>query len=110
LRRQRFHQVLDAIERVYAPVVAKRSMRFVIERQWADDRASARGIPATATSTVALHDAGRTAEAERVLESVLRGRPHDRDTLSALAAFHREAGDARGSAAYLERVQALDRN
>src|SRR5215471_16311306 len=32
-----FHQVLDAIERIYAPVVAKRSMQFVIEPQWADD-------------------------------------------------------------------------
>jgi hypothetical protein len=32
-----FHQVLDAIERVYAPVVAKRSKQLVIERQWADD-------------------------------------------------------------------------
>jgi hypothetical protein len=32
-----FHQVLDALEQVYAPIVAKRSMQFIIERRWADD-------------------------------------------------------------------------
>ncbi len=58
---------------------------------------------------VALHDAGRTDQAERVLDEVLRRRPYDRDSLAGQVAFHREAGDAPGARRYLARLRALER-
>jgi len=57
---------------------------------------------------VALHDVGRTGEAEGVLEDVLRRRPYDRDALTTLVGFRREAGDTRGAQRYVERLRALD--
>jgi hypothetical protein len=38
---------------------------------------------------------------------VLARRPYDRDTLSALAAFHREAGKPERAIPYAARLQAL---
>ena len=47
---------------------------------------------------VALHHAGRRAEAERVLEGALVRHPYDRDILFALATYERAAGDVMGAA------------
>ena len=58
---------------------------------------------------VALHSQGRRPEALRTLESVLVRHPYDRDSLSALAAYYREAGDVRHALRYAERLEALDR-
>jgi predicted CXXCH cytochrome family protein len=52
---------------------------------------------------VALHDAGRRAEAVRLLESTAQ-RTGDRDVLLALAAYKREAGDPASAARYLARL------
>jgi tetratricopeptide (TPR) repeat protein len=57
---------------------------------------------------VALHSAGQTQEARRELESVLRQHPYDRDSLAALVAFLREAGDQRGEKVFAARLEALD--
>ena len=57
---------------------------------------------------VALHDAGRKAEAEGVLDEVLRRRPYDRDALSAQVSFHRERGDLPGARRYYIRLQVLE--
>jgi Flp pilus assembly protein TadD len=57
---------------------------------------------------VALHDAGRAGEAERVLDELLRRRPYDRDALSAQVAFHRDRGDLAGAGHYLQRLQAVE--
>jgi tetratricopeptide (TPR) repeat protein len=56
---------------------------------------------------VALHDAGQPREALRGLEAVLRRRPYDRDTLAALVAFYREAGDPRAAQPFVARLEAL---
>jgi Tfp pilus assembly protein PilF len=56
---------------------------------------------------VALHDAGRRAEAVRLLESVAQ-RAGDRDVLLALAAFKREAGDPATAARYLARLAEIN--
>jgi len=57
---------------------------------------------------VALHDAGRRPEALRELEGVLRRHPYDRDSLAALVAYHREAGDLRKALTFAEQLEALD--
>jgi predicted Zn-dependent protease len=49
---------------------------------------------------VALHDSGDRKKALRLLEQNLSRHPADRDTLAALASYHREAGDAAKSAEY----------
>jgi len=56
---------------------------------------------------VALHDAGKMDEALDALENVLGRRPFDRDTLLALVAFQREAGQAEEAQRYVERLAAL---
>jgi predicted CXXCH cytochrome family protein len=56
---------------------------------------------------VALHDAGRRAEAVRVLESAAQ-RAGDREVLLALAAFKREAGDPAAAARYLARIAEIN--
>ncbi len=56
---------------------------------------------------VALHDAGRRAEAVRLLEAAAR-RTGDRDVLLALAAFKREAGDPAAAARYLARLAEIN--
>jgi tetratricopeptide (TPR) repeat protein len=56
---------------------------------------------------VALHDAGRRAEAIQVLESAAR-RTGDRDVLLALAAFKRAAGDPASAARYLARLAEIN--
>jgi predicted CXXCH cytochrome family protein len=56
---------------------------------------------------VALHDAGRRAEAIRLLESAAQ-RAGDRDVLLALAAFKRAAGDSASAARYLGRLAEIN--
>ena len=56
---------------------------------------------------VALHDAGRRAEAVRLLEAAAQ-RAGDRDVLLALAAFKREAGDPTTAARYLARLAEIN--
>ena len=56
---------------------------------------------------VALHDAGRGAEAMRLLEAAAQRRG-DRDVLLALAAFTSEAGDGAGTERYLRALAAIN--
>ena len=56
---------------------------------------------------VALHSAGRSADAIAVLRDNLARHPDDRDTLSALVNFSREAGDAVAALDYAERLARL---
>jgi predicted CXXCH cytochrome family protein len=56
---------------------------------------------------VALHDAGRRAEAVRLLESAAK-RAGDRDVLLALAAFKREAGEPTSAARYLAQLAEIN--
>ena len=58
---------------------------------------------------VALNSDGRKSEALRTLEAVLARHRYDRDSLSAIVAFHREGGDLRNALRYRERLEALDR-
>jgi tetratricopeptide (TPR) repeat protein len=60
---------------------------------------------------VALHDAGRRAEAVRALRRSLASSPYDRDLLFALATYERESGDigaARGRVALLRQLEPDD--
>jgi predicted CXXCH cytochrome family protein len=50
---------------------------------------------------VALYDTGKKKEGLRTLENALRLRPYDRNLLTALAAYAREAGNAEAEKAYL---------
>jgi predicted CXXCH cytochrome family protein len=73
-------------------------------------RASARPEATTRTRylhALALADAGRAREAIAALEAAARQRP-DRDVLLALAAYRRDAGDAAGSQAALDRLAAIN--
>jgi predicted CXXCH cytochrome family protein len=56
---------------------------------------------------VALHSAGRGADGIAVLRDNLTRHPDDRDTLSALVNFSREAGDAAAALDYAERLARL---
>jgi predicted CXXCH cytochrome family protein len=56
---------------------------------------------------VALHSEGRKREALTRLEEVLTRHPYDRDSLSALQAFYREAGNERKALECAERLAAL---
>jgi predicted CXXCH cytochrome family protein len=58
---------------------------------------------------VALHDAGRRDDAVSELDAVLARSPYDRDSLAALVAFCREAGDLERARAYAGRLEALER-
>jgi tetratricopeptide (TPR) repeat protein len=53
---------------------------------------------------VALHSAGRGGEAASVLKDSLDKHPGDRDTLQALVAFNRDAGDIRAALDYARRL------
>lgn len=55
---------------------------------------------------VALHDAGDRNASVRELESVLERHPYDRDSLTAIIAFLREAGDARRAQTFAARLEA----
>src|SRR5262249_39656739 len=57
---------------------------------------------------IALHDVGRQRDALRELERVLHRHPSDRDSLAALVAFRREAGELREALAAAERLAAVD--
>ncbi len=58
---------------------------------------------------VALHDAGKRQDALRELESVLERHPYDRDSLAAVIAFSREAGDEKAARTFTARLDALER-
>jgi hypothetical protein len=73
-------------------------------------RAGARPGATTRTRylhALALADAGRLREAIAALEAAARQRP-DRDVLLALAAYRRDAGDAAGAHAALDRLAAIN--
>ncbi len=57
---------------------------------------------------VALYSDGNKREALTRLAEVLARHPYDRDSLSAMMAFHREAGDLRNALRYAKRLEALD--
>jgi predicted CXXCH cytochrome family protein len=59
---------------------------------------------------VALHSAGRVAEAIAILKESLARHPEDRETLSALVAFCRDAGDLTAAREYAERLLRLAPN
>lgn len=54
---------------------------------------------------VALHDTGKPKEGIATLERALRQHPEDRDLLSALAAYARDAGDNAAADKYMQRLQ-----
>jgi predicted CXXCH cytochrome family protein len=56
---------------------------------------------------VALHSGGRADEAITVLKQGLADHPADRDILSALVSFSREASDTEAALAYAERLSAI---
>lgn len=56
---------------------------------------------------VALHSAGKVQEAITLLETVHHQHPNNRDVLSALAAFHRDAGNASAAQDYAEKLRSL---
>jgi Flp pilus assembly protein TadD len=59
---------------------------------------------------VALHSAGRGADAMAVLKNILTQRPEDRDTLLALISFSRDAGDFATALEYAQRLARLTPN
>jgi predicted CXXCH cytochrome family protein len=62
---------------------------------------------------VALHSGGRADEAVNILNKALEGRPGNRDMLSALFLFSRDAGDTKAALGYAERLAIItpeDRN
>jgi tetratricopeptide (TPR) repeat protein len=58
--------------------------------------------------SVALHDANKVADALRELDTVLRRHPYDRDSLSAMVAFRREAGQPRDALRFAEQLEQLE--
>jgi len=56
---------------------------------------------------VALHQAGRAGDAMEVLKKSLARHPDDRDTLLALVAFNRDAGDIVSALGYAEQLNSL---
>jgi predicted CXXCH cytochrome family protein len=56
---------------------------------------------------VALHSAGRRGDAILALKETVARHPHDRDALSALIAFNRDAGDLVSALDYAERLARL---
>jgi len=57
---------------------------------------------------VALHSSGRVGDAMTVLKNALGRHPYDRDLLSALIAFSRDAGDKGAELGYAERLLRVD--
>jgi tetratricopeptide (TPR) repeat protein len=57
---------------------------------------------------VALHDADKGPEALHELADVLRRHPYDRDSLSAMVAFEREAGRPRDALRFAEQLEQLE--
>jgi Flp pilus assembly protein TadD len=56
---------------------------------------------------VALHSAGRSGDAIEALKKNLARHPDDRDTLLALIAFNRDAGDIVSALGYAEQLNSL---
>ena len=59
---------------------------------------------------VALNSSGQAAKAMALLEQVHKQRPADRDSLSALVAFERDAGNLQSAITYAEQLVQLDPN
>jgi Flp pilus assembly protein TadD len=57
---------------------------------------------------VALNGTGQPREAQKVLDSVLKRRPYDRDVLSGLAHFTAQAGNRDAALAYVKQLRELD--
>jgi len=57
---------------------------------------------------VALHSAGRSRDALKVLESALQRHPYDRDLLSGLAHFNAQAGNRDAALSHAKQLRALD--
>jgi tetratricopeptide (TPR) repeat protein len=74
--------------------------------------AAARGAPENArygyVHAVALNSQGSRREAIAELEDLVRRHPNDRESLTALVAFLREAGEARRARSYAERLEQLE--
>jgi tetratricopeptide (TPR) repeat protein len=58
-------------------------------------------------NAVALHSAGRSGDAIEALKKNLARHPNDRDTLLALIAFNRDAGDIVSALGYAEQLNSL---
>ncbi len=84
-------------------------LALIRERRYEDAivelRAAARAAPAETRYAyvlgVALYDTGKKQDGVRTLENALRLRPYDRNLLTALAAYARQAGDEQAEKAYL---------
>ena len=57
---------------------------------------------------VALHDAGKRAEATKTLETALARHPYDREILLALASYEREAGNVARAAQHAKLLVLLE--
>ena len=88
-------------------------LALIRERRYHDAiaelRAAAQASPAETRYAyvlgVALYDTGKKKDGLRTLNDALRLRPNDRDLLTALAAYAREAGDEAAANEYLTRLQ-----
>jgi tetratricopeptide (TPR) repeat protein len=60
------------------------------------------------TYAVALADAGRIRDAIAVLERSLVASRGSRDVLLALAAYHRDVGDAEAASGYVEQLRSIN--
>jgi Flp pilus assembly protein TadD len=58
---------------------------------------------------VAINSTGDAYEAIRLLQTAHDRFPDDRDILSALVSFHRDAGNAFAAETYIKKLQKLDR-
>jgi Tfp pilus assembly protein PilF len=56
---------------------------------------------------IALHDSGRQKQGIAILERAIAQFPHDRELLSALAAYARDAGDTTRAQAYAKRLETI---
>src|SRR5207245_1586814 len=84
----------------------KRSDEAISELRIAAELAPARARYAYVYA-VALHSAGRGADAIGVLNNALAGRADDRDILMALVTFNRDAGDVAAALAAAEQLARL---
>ena len=107
----------EAIKRTPNEAALHEALALALVRQKRKDEAlqilaRARALPSATGRTsyyyaVALADTGRTKEAIAVLENAASKRG-DRDVLLALASYKRDAGDAAGAKAALDRLAAIN--
>jgi Flp pilus assembly protein TadD len=94
------HALGLVLTRLKQPAAALEELRSAAERE--PDRGRYAYVYA-----VALNSAGRGAEAVAVLKAASAKHPADRDMLSALVAFSRDAGDLSSALAYAEQLARL---